>query len=239
MIDSDKSERIIWACSLSEVGPTDAPGHSSPSSTHAVQLRLFHSRSALNHSHNRTLDSSFSMSDTLLIVTLILGFFGLSLLILPSFATPILAFFSTLLLALWNFSKLFVLGVALLLAILSGEHLYRLYLRRRGLQDPEFVKAELKGVDREQREERMKNEVEAFARQSGLHGVVKGVFRAVTGSQPKGTSTKGGGSGKASARSKAAKDGEGIELKEMGSTTGTTTPRREGLRQRGAAGAVL
>ncbi len=179
------------------------------------------------------------MSELLLIVVLLIGFIALPLSLFPSLATPLITSITTLAFALWNFSKLFVLGVLALVLLLGGEHLYREYLRRKGVIDPDFAKAEARGQEREGREERMKNEVEAFARTTGVHGIVKGAFRALTGGGPgKGSATTGGSAGgKAKAGSaKAAPVGttlDDIELKPVTSSTGTA-PRRDGLRQRAA-----
>lgn len=182
------------------------------------------------------------MSELLIILVLVVGFIALPLTLFPSVASSLLASTTSLLLVVWNFSKLFFLAIAALVLLLAGEHVYRSYLRKQGVIDPAFAAAEARGQEREGREERLKNEVEAFARTSGVHGVVKGAFRALTGGgHDKGRATTGGsGGGKAKAKASAGKESavgtslDDIELKPVTSSSGTTAPKREGLRQRAA-----
>jgi len=236
---SDKSDRV-WGRQARSPKPNPPATAQSLGSTRIDNKFNTSNLSAteLTSSHSDT----FTMSELVLIVVLAIGFIALPLSLFPSIANPLLQTVGTVLLALWNFSKLFVLGVSALLLLLGGEHLYRQYLRSRGVIDPDFAAAELHGREREGREERMKNEVEAFARTTGIHGLVKGAFKALTETRlGRGAATTGGKAG-AGARAKAGADkgvapgalADDIELKPVRSSTGTPQPRREGLRQRAA-----
>lgn len=178
------------------------------------------------------------------LVLLVLIGFTLPLTLFPSFTSPFTSFLRTLLLAIWDFSKLFVLFVALLIGVLVSEHVYRWYLKRTGVPEPvDYQAATSHGIELETAEDVRTKKFEAFARQSGLHGVVKGIFRVVTGGPSRpgaavtGHSTqtaRGATPPPAAGTSRLKGKGKGVE--EEGIELGPVTPRREGLRQRAARG---